>query len=119
MGDKVGQGDGRTPEGRFVVCRRVDPSAFHRAFLLNYPTEEHALRGLLDGLIGREEYEPHLARPRSRPAAAASTALGGLIEILGYGVGYDWTEGCVAMRDRDIDELWPVVRVGTPVRIDP
>ena len=40
-----------------MVCRRVDPSTFYRAFQVNYPTEVDALSGLLDGLVNRGEYD--------------------------------------------------------------
>lgn len=118
-GDKVRSGDGRTPEGAFVVTRTLPQSQFYKAFLLSYPEIRDADRGERTGLIDaatasriRDAHRRHAPPPHD-------TALGGLIEIHGRGAASDWTLGCVALDDDVIDLLWPVVGVGTKVEIRP
>lgn len=117
LGDKVREGDRKTPEGRFVVVTRNDRSQFHRFLGLSYPNAEDAARGLRDGLIGASE-----ARRIEEAIAAGrqpswSTALGGAVGIHGGGTGSDWTLGCIALDNVHIDALWPLVPIGTVVLI--
>jgi len=110
----------RTPEGVFYVVKKNPYSQFHRAFLLNYPNEEDAKRGLSEGLISQREYNAiMLAEKRGLPPPM-QTPLGGFIEIHGNGTGAssNWTEGCVAVRDADMDLMWSYVQEGTPVVIE-
>ncbi len=104
---KLWEGDGATPEGRYRIVAKKDlgESQFHRALLIDYPNaddrRDHA-EGVRRGLV-----------PGRRGA-------GGLIEIHGDGGrGQDWTNGCVALTDVDIDRLFPEVVVGTPVTLVP
>jgi len=104
---KLWEGDGATPEGRYSIAAKKDlgASLYHRALLIDYPNandrRDHAeavRRGLVPGRRGS----------------------GGLIEIHGDGGrGQDWTNGCVALSDADIDRLFPEVEVGTPVTLVP
>jgi len=105
-GPKRFEGDGRTPEGRYIIDSRKSDSAFHLALHLSYPNA--ADRAFAEGQ-GREA--------------------GGRIMIHGVrnGLGFlgplhrlvDWTNGCVAVTNREIDELWRVVRDGTPLELEP
>ncbi len=115
--DKVRQGDQCTPEGDFYVCRLVNPSQYYKAFLISYPNKEDAERGLKDGLITKAQQDAIISAISKGNTPPQNTSLGSLIEIHGEGVGYNWTLGCVAMENKDIDELWKLVRIGTPVRI--
>ena len=111
----------RTPEGAFYVVRKNPRSQFYRAFVLNYPTVEDADRGLKKGLISKREHAA-IARAQARYAMPPmSTALGGMIEIHGHGTGsgMNWTQGCVAIENHHMDELWRWVEVGTPVLVEP
>lgn len=110
----------RTPEGVFYVVKKNPYSKFYRAFLLNYPNAEDAERGKRDGLISQKDYEAiMLAEKRGTPPPMGTT-LGGYIEIHGNGTGLasNWTEGCVAVRDEDMDFMWSYVKEGTPVVIE-
>ena len=116
--DKIKQGDRRTPEGDFYVCIKNPKSKFYLSLGLSYPNQQHAERGLRDGLITRAQYDQirdAISRKRQPPQY---TPLGGEIFIHGNGSQSDWTWGCVALDDIDIGELFNVVPVGTPVRID-
>lgn len=110
----------RTPEGAFYVVRKNPYSQFHRAFLLNYPNAEDAARGLRDGLINQHQFDTIMRSERRGIAPPMGTPLGGMIEIHGHGTGLssNWTQGCVAVRDEDMDFMWTYVKEGTPVVIE-
>jgi lipoprotein-anchoring transpeptidase ErfK/SrfK len=118
-GDKVRQGDGRTPEGEYTVCMKNPKSNFYLSLGLTYPNAEDAERGLRDGLITRAQH-----RSITRAVAAGrcplwDTALGGEIFFHSGGTGRDWTFGCVALENPEIKELFDTLPAGTPVRILP
>ena len=103
VNDKLRSGDAATPEGRYRVTAKKSASHFYRALALDYPNDED-----------RAEFE-RLRRAGRIPRGASP---GGLIEIHGDGGrGKDWTKGCVALSNNDIDDLFPRVGVGTPVTI--
>ncbi len=106
LGKKTTKGDGRTPEGCYIIDRRKADSRYHRALHISYPNEED-----------------------KRQAAARGVSPGGDIMIHGLknGMGWvgkghrlqDWTKGCVAMTNKEIDEIWRMVMDGTTVEIVP
>ena len=111
----------RTPEGAFYVVAKNPRSQFYKAFVLNYPTVEDADRGLKRGLISEREHAAIVRAQEAFRVPPMSTALGGMIEIHGDGTGsgVNWTQGCVAVENRHMDELWRHVQVGTPVLVEP
>jgi murein L,D-transpeptidase YafK len=119
LGDKVRQGDRRTPEGDFYVFTKNNQSAYYLSLGVSYPNAAHAARGLRDGLITKGQYEAIMAALRAGKTPPQNTALGGDIYIHGNGAGSDWTWGCVALENDDVRELFNAVSVGTPVRIEP
>lgn len=116
--DKVRQGDGATPEGRFYVFTRNDKSNFYLSLGLSYPNEEDAARGLRDGLITRAQHDRIVKAIRRRVAPPQNTPLGGEIYIHGHGAGRDWTAGCVGLENTDMKELFDAIPVGTEVVIE-
>jgi hypothetical protein len=103
--NKVRAGDKTTPEGRYRITAKkgAGRSRYHKALLLNYPNEEDLRRF-------RQLKKQGLLEPGAHP--------GGLIEIHGDGGrGGDWTLGCVALSNRDMDDLFDRVQEGTPVTI--
>ena len=102
---KLHSGDQATPEGRYRVSQVRGPKQtnFYKALLLDYPNQEDRARyewGRRTGIVPRR------------------TGIGSLIEIHGDGgQGKDWTDGCVALRNRDMDRVFDQARVGTPVTI--
>lgn len=118
-GDKVRQGDGRTPEGDFYVCTKNDKSRFHLSLGLSYPNEAAAERGLRDEIIGRGQYERIVRALRNKQRPPWDTALGGEIMIHGGGTAGDWTLGCVALENEHVKELFDHVPTGAAVRIEP
>ena len=118
-GDKVRQGDRRTPEGDFYIFTRNDKSAFYLSLGVSYPNATHADRGLREGLISKSQHDAIMRALKLKKTPPQNTALGGDIYIHGRGASSDWTWGCVALEDTDIRELFDTVSVGTPVTILP
>ena len=98
-GDKLVEGDGRTPEGEYLIDRRNPDSRFHLSIGIDYP-------------------RPHDVAE----ARAMGRSPGGDIFIHGVGSASDrlkpdWTWGCIAVSDDEIEEIYAMVRLGTPVSI--
>lgn len=103
IADKSHAHDGATPEGRYRIVSRRSTGAFYKALLLDYPNAED-----------RAEFN----RARRSGDLPPSAGIGGSIEIHGEGGrGRDWTRGCAAVTNRDMDELFTRVGVGTLVTI--
>jgi len=105
VGDKKIRGDKATPEGMYRVIKmfKSDSTKYHKALLINYPNEEDTA-----SFIAAVE----------KGSLPRSAKIGGMIEIHGNGgKGSDWTAGCVAVTDRDMDSIFKIVKVGTPVTI--
>jgi len=106
LAPKEREGDARTPEGHYIIDSRNAASHYHKALHISYPNADDRVR-----------------------AAKLGVSPGGAIMIHGLpnGMGwigaahrlYDWTLGCVAVTDEEIDEIWYLVPVGTPVAIRP
>jgi murein L,D-transpeptidase YafK len=105
-GDKVSAGDRRTPEGIFRVDYRNPSSQFYRALHLDYPDSAHVVRAIQQGVSPGGDIMIHGLPNWNRGAAA-------------YHTKTDWTNGCVAVTNDEIDELFRIVPVGTPVKIIP
>ena len=103
-GPKQKKGDGRTPEGRYVIDSRNASSKFHRALHVSYPNAADI-----------------------RSARRRGVDPGGDIMIHGLPNGWgklgklhlarDWTKGCIAVTDAEIEEIWKLVPNGTPIEI--
>ena len=106
VGDKVSAGDRRTPEGIFSVIDRRDDSDYHLALRLSYPDERHQARADSLGVSPGGDIMIH-GLPKGRAKVGARHRL------------VDWTNGCVAVTDEEIEEIWRDVPVGTPVEIKP
>lgn len=103
MGHKMRQGDHVTPEGRYRVSKKKTASSYYRALEIDYPNADDKVRHRLAKQQGKI--------PRS-------AGIGNLIEIHGHGGrGTDWTQGCVALRNSDMDKIFAMANVGTPVTI--
>ncbi len=105
LGGKQWQGDRATPEGRYRIVAKKDRgrSRYHRALLLDYPNPADRAR---------------FDEARRRGEVPRGARIGGLIEIHGEGGrGQNWTDGCVALANGDMDDLYGRVGVGTRVTI--
>lgn len=101
LSDKRVSGDNATPEGRYSVIRKNPSSLYHKALLIDYPNEED---------------RRWFAREKARGSIPRGASIGGDVEI--HGGGRDTlTRGCVSLDNDKMDELYALVRVGTPVTI--
>src|SRR5271169_1385642 len=106
VGAKEQQGDHKTPEGHYILDRRNAKSRFYKAIHVSYPNEKDKQR-----------------------AAQRGVSAGGDIMIHGLPNGFgwlgathrarDWTDGCVAVTNAEMDEIWDSVPNGTPIEIRP
>ena len=107
LGQKLKEGDSRTPEGLYTLDWRNPNSKFYRSIHVSYPNVV-----------------------QSRSAKEAGVNPGGAIMIHGQPNDWserikltfsyqDWTEGCIALENQDMIEVWDLVRDGTPIKIDP
>jgi murein L,D-transpeptidase YafK len=119
VGDKEREGDGKTPEGEFYIFTKNAKSRFHLSVGLSYPSKDDAERGLKSGLITAAEREEIVRAIDAKKMPPQKTALGGEIYIHGGGIERDWTEGCIAMKNAEIEELYNAVPVGAKVAIVP
>ena len=99
VGHKRQQGDQRTPEGDYRITYRNDRSRFHLSLRISYPSEADRRQAVLRGVDPGGDIMIHGATP-----AGSRT---------------DWTEGCIAVTDAEMDAIWQRVPVGTPIRIAP
>lgn len=118
-GDKYFEGDGRTPEGKFFVCRKNPDSHYYKSLGINYPTVRDAKIALASGMISYNQFRSIKQANDSMKLPPSNTVLGGQVFIHGGGCYPDWTLGCIAVNNRAMDELFSVVQIGTPVFIKP
>lgn len=119
IGDKEREGDGKVPEGEFFVCDKHPSRNFHLFIGISYPSIDDAERGLRQGLIDRHQYNAIVKAIRSKKRPPWNTSLGGEIGLHGGGTHSDWTIGCIALENNDIEELYVVLRHGDLVVIRP
>ena len=106
VGAKYRQGDHKTPEGIYSVDAKNPNSQFYKALHISYPNQAD--------------------RANARKMGVSP---GGDVEIHGLGAKWgwigakhrltDWTDGCIALTNEEIDEVYPLIKVGTPVEIRP
>lgn len=118
-GDKEVEGDGKTPEGEFYVFTKNPKSRFYLSLGLSYPSKDDARRGLAAGVITKSQLDEIVSAIDARKMPPQKTGLGGEIFIHGGGIGRDWTLGCVALKNEEIEEIFNAVKIGTLVTILP
>lgn len=116
--------DQKTPLGTFRIVRINHESSYYRYFGLDYPDLQYALRAFDAGVIDAESLDAIRAAHEQGREPPADTPLGGYIGIHGLGDGdarfhedFNWTEGCIALTNAEIDELARWVGLGTLVLI--
>lgn len=127
VGFKHKRGDNITPKGIYAVGWNNDRSDFRNFFGLTYPSIQDAQNGLDRGLIDKKEYQAIVKAHMDHKVPPQNTALGGAVGIHGLGTPLrrvqkhrtsNWTEGCVALTNEQIDELAMHVKTGMSVVID-
>ena len=118
---KLLQGDGHTPEGKYYICEKNAHSRFRRFLGISYPNIDDAEKAFAQHLISADEWADIFFANVNQTIPPWSTAMGGSVGIHGTGgrpmVPVDWTRGCIAVSDADIDYLYDRVPLGTPVVI--
>jgi murein L,D-transpeptidase YafK len=102
--DKMRAGDRRTPEGLFSIEARNPYSKFHLALRISYPDVRHIQQAQALGVSPGNDIMIH-GLPNSRRTIGSAHR------------STDWTNGCIALTNEEIEEIWNAVPVGTPVEI--
>ena len=126
-GAKRRRGDNRTPVGNYQVVDFNNDSKFFFFMLLNYPNTLDAWHGYRNQIISSSEFRQIVTAIKNGTAPPQNTALGGFIGIHGVGEetgetleiheSFNWTEGCIALTNDEINELRKYVSYGTRVLI--
>lgn len=100
-GHKTEEGDGKTPEGNYIIDRRNPNSRFHLSLGIDYPNEADIAQAKARGVSPGGDIFIH---GRPRPWRNGKD---------------DWTWGCIAVKDREMEDIYAMVRNGTPITILP
>ncbi|GGE64516.1 hypothetical protein GCM10011533_16040 [Streptosporangium jomthongense] len=105
-GHKLYEGDERTPEGDYTLDWRNAGSDFYKSIHISYPSEKDREMAENWGLDPGGSIMIHGLPNGAEDMAFAYT-------------GLDWTNGCIAVNNQEMDEIWQLVNDGTPIRITP
>ena len=106
VGHKERQGDSRTPEGLYTISGRNPASAYHLALRISYPNAADIERARQAQEDPGGDIMIH-GLPNDKPEAERRARIA------------DWTAGCIAVTDEEIEEIWRLVLDGTPIEITP
>ena len=106
IGPKTMQGDNRTPEGLYFVDHKIRNSVYHRALHLTYPSLDDLKRADSLGVSPGSDITIH--------GLGKKQLWMGDVQYL-----FDWTSGCIALTNSEIEEVWDLVPLWTPVEIRP
>ena len=106
VGHKQREGDGKTPEGVYTLDYRNPESQFHRSIHISYPRPQDRARAQKLGVSPGGEIMIH-GLPNGKGWIGKEHAQ------------YDWTEGCIAVTNEEMDEIWAMVDDGTKIEIRP
>jgi len=106
VGDKIQKGDGRTPEGVFRVDFKNSQSKYHMALHVSYPDAAHLQRANQLGVSPGGDIMVHGLPPAYADYGASHRE-------------FDWTEGCIAVTDKEIEEIWHAIPSGAAIQIKP
>jgi len=106
IGPKTQQGDHKTPEGIYVLDSRNPKSQFYKSLHISYPSPAQRSAARKRGVSPGGDVFIHGLPARYRSLGAAHRL-------------YDWTDGCIAVTDDEMDEIWLAVADGTPIELRP
>jgi len=126
VGAKRAAGDERTPEGDYRIAGPARPGRFHRFLPIDYPSPADADRALAERRLSPADHRRILDAHARGKLPPQDTELGGLLGLHGEGARWrgeskqlDWTYGCIALADAELDFVAARVTLGTPVTILP
>ena len=105
-GDKLRIGDNRTPEGVFRIDFKNPQSKYHKALHISYPDAAHLARANALGVAPGGDIMIHGLPPQFATLGAEHRT-------------FDWTEGCIALTNAEIEEIWRAVPAGAVIEIKP
>ena len=124
---KTSATDNITPIGEYKICATDSVSKFHKFLHLDYPNEHDAAEALKQKYINKDEFSAIMLAVQKNECPPPETKLGAIIGIHGIGkynvifknlpFSFNWTNGSIAVSNENIDELYSVVKIGTPVKI--
>ncbi len=106
IGPKVQRGDLKTPEGRFWIYKKICSPKYYRSLCISYPREEDKKRAAAKGVDPGDNITIH-AQPVWNADGKGDA----------YTLSHNWTEGCIAVTNAAMRELWYAVREGVPIII--
>ncbi len=105
-GHKLTEGDQRTPQGRYILDYKKSNSTYYKAIHISYPNAEDILRAQALGIDPGGQIMIHGQNPNSSlPPEEAQK--------------FNWTDGCIAITNKEMDEIWLMIDEGTPIEIWP
>ena len=124
---KTSRDDKVTPLGEYKICGMDTTVKYHKFLRLDYPSTHDAAEGLTRGYLTKDEFDAIMLTHRLNKCTPKETHLGSEIGIHGIGTydiifrnlpfSFNWTNGSIAVSNQNIDELYKVLKVGTPVSI--
>ena len=108
VGHKEQEGDGKTPEGNYSIVAKNDKSKYHLSLKISYPDQQDVLNARRKQLNPGGDIMIH-GYPNAVPVWLGNLLL----------KNKDWTQGCIAISNEEIEKLWSYVRIGTTVDILP
>jgi murein L,D-transpeptidase YafK len=124
-GIKQKKGDDITPLGHYKISWINRKSRYHLFFGFNYPSIENAQQALEQGFIGNNNYQQIIRAHQYNQVPPQHTPLGGLIGLHGLGRGdkkihetMNWTHGCIALTNEQINHLDKLIKIGTLVIVE-
>ena len=111
VGHKIQEGDGKTPEGRYVLDWRNPKSQFYKSIHISYPNKADLAKAQSLGVSAGGDIMIH--------GSANLAQLKILPQLMSYLPRQDWTLGCIAVSNVDMDEIWKLVNNGTEIEIYP
>ena len=111
IGHKVQEGDGKTPEGRYVIDWRNPKSTFYKSLHISYPNAKDHQNAQQLGVSTGGDIMIH--------GSATTKQVKALPNLMRYFPQKDWTWGCIAVRNIDMDEIWQLVNNSTVIEIHP
>lgn len=119
--------DNITPLGDYKICAIDSLNKYHKFLHLDYPNERDAAEALKQGYILDDEFNTIILAAKKNECPPKETKLGSEIGIHGIGTyniifknlpfSFNWTNGSIAVSNENIDELYSVIKIGTPVKI--
>jgi murein L,D-transpeptidase YafK len=111
LGNKIEEGDGRTPEGTYQVSTKNTQSDFHKSLGVSYPNANDLAYAKKYKVSAGGDIMIH--GMSNKISFANSITVATAINLT------DWTQGCVAVRNDQIDAVFPHIKVGTKIEICP